>query len=60
MRGRGRLPPVLLLSVQGVEAAAFSVVRADRQPLSWIVIQGDPSFSFVNVLTLADYVKILT
>lgn len=39
MRGRGRLPPVLLLSVQGMEAAAFSAVRAEsHQPLSWIVI----------------------
>jgi len=29
MGGRGRLPPVLVLSVQGMEAAAFSPVRAE-------------------------------
>ncbi len=29
MRGRDRLPPVLVLSVQGMEAAAFSAVRAE-------------------------------
>lgn len=38
VRGRGRLPQVLVLSGQGMGAAAFSAVRAAHQPASWIVM----------------------